>query len=157
MSEPIWCDIHVKYPASWGERPWFCDMLADALINGYDDEVEPGVWSFHGEGNYGLYDSEVEEALDWLRTHRIPFVAHSDTKYEFSADHWVYDGKADNLVTFEGDTERAMLDEATWRKIDAGEHPDFPTVEAYFTRAERGIADLEVDHLPAELPEWEPA
>lgn len=153
MSEPIWCNVSVRYPTSWGERPWFIDQLADALINGVDEQgADEGIWCIEGEGNYGLYDDEVQAVLDWMTDNRVPFVAHSDAKYEFEADHWIYDGAADNIHRFTGDSSRIMIDENTWRRITTGKHPEHRTMEEFWDAANRCINDLSIDHLPAELP-----
>lgn len=110
MSEPIWCDFYVKLPSSWGaisnDRGVFCvedawpqivKNVAWALINGDTDaDVRNDgstIWHVNGEGNYGLYDDDFQEARGRCQQHRIPYLATDDSKYEFDGSIEIYDGQ----------------------------------------------------------------
>jgi hypothetical protein len=171
MSEPIWCNVNIATPATWVDQadpndwkplPGFLAGVLldhDGLINGEHDCVTVdgrAQWSWSGEGNYGLFDSTVEEALDWCEANRVPYVATSDTKYDMTGEIRIYDGteRADGdynegVVLTEHDFntihDSSPFDDVRWKKV-----------VDYFKRLNRTVADLPIEHLPATPPEEEP-
>lgn len=173
MSEPIWCSINFKTPLGWfdddnqAEHPDFpvARVLREALLNGDDDVSlcdpgkglipnEPGlIWNFNGEGNYGLMDEDVEWALNWLREHKVPFVATDDTKYDMVGTIIVSGPGGE----FEGRwNEEVVMSEQMFRAIQkAWDHAPVGALSAitdYFDRLDVDINEMAVSHLPAVPP-----
>jgi hypothetical protein len=162
MSEPIWCDVHIVCPASWGDDPskiLGVDMLADALINGYVDcapieGTDRMRWDVNGEGNYGLGDSDVENALSWLEDHGVPYRASSDPKYEYLGEVRVFDGHNTVEDRPGGPDSQVVLDEYTFKAIVIKwEHAPAGALQAiteHFTLPD--IYEIDISHLPATAP-----
>lgn len=166
MSEPIWCTIRVKTPASWmpedpptpthygqeGEGlPMWAGGLSEALCNGSTDWTRADdtiVWDFSGEGNYGLADDDVEFWLDWLGAHHVPFYASDDSKYEFQGSWRLFDGEK---IVAQGaiGTDDLVLDRHDWAAIKSGKSWA-KTVDDYFDPPK--LDDLSIAHLPAAPP-----
>lgn len=182
MSESIWCDIFVRIPTSWdaqtyeeggepaalgggiAEYPKPIRLLADALGKGYVDQDgdDPTVWDIHGEGNYGLTDEDVTEALDWCERHAVPFVATDDGKYEIGGEFRAFDGReyvasdlahteafgvVMPLATFEGIVNR----ESTGDPVD-DDRAVIAAIRAYFAQGQPTIGQFSIDHLPEHEP-----
>lgn len=169
MSEPIWCDVSIRFPDSWNSEQ--CQVvvgaatrpsnplvagLTEALINGYVEagDEDEDVVNVHGEGNYGLYDADVAIWLDWMREHKVPFVASSDAKYEFEGETVVFDGT--NEYSGTSGVDQALLSKQEYDSIKAG-RSEFATVEAFFTVLNTSVSAFSIEHLPAGFPgddEW---
>lgn len=170
MSEPIWCNVWIKVPPSWGpEPPWFVGLASDALINGEpatlnriiertpEGEVRwverPGEWSVNGFGNYGLADSGLEVALGVCERLGVPYIASDDPGPEWSGSWVEFDGFRKRTAVYDGN--QTLLDHQTYKTIVAGES-DFDSVDEFFTFARRGIDEtldsFKLGHLPTECP-----
>jgi hypothetical protein len=149
MSEPIWCAIRFRIPESWGDDNPLIQGLSEALING-DHDLRDGVWTVAGEGNYGLYDDEVEFWLDWMRTHRVPFLASSDPKYEFDGESIVFNGLREWRGT--SGAEQALLSQSEYEAIVAG-RSEFTSVEEFFAIMNASTPAHLLAHLPDNFPE----
>jgi hypothetical protein len=168
MSEPIWCNINIATPASWVDpsddelrplRGFLAGVILDddGLINGESDVTVISAdgrahWSWNGEGNYGLYDSAVEEALDWCEANHIPYIATSDTKYDMTGEIRIFDGHESRSGEY---NEGVVLTEQDYRMIRANADLSNPWKEVvdYFERLNVAIDQLSVAHLPEFPPE----
>lgn len=146
MSEPIWCNWTSRIPEAWDAERIATD-LGYALINGQlDVETVEGVTLIEasGEGNYGLHDSDLEAVFDWHHEHRVPYIAHDETKYECKGEIRVFDGE----VVLDGRyDDGAVLDEPTYDMIANGDSADFATIDDYFAKLSIRISELSIDHL----------
>lgn len=149
MSEPIWCNIRFRIPDTWGDDNPLIRGLSEALINGETD-CRDGVWSAGGEGNYGLYDSDVEYWLDWMRKHRVPFIASSEPKYEWDGESIVNNGLQEWRGTSGAD--QALLSKQEFDAIVAGTS-EFESVEQFFTIMNASTPAHLLAHLPDQFPE----
>ncbi len=105
----------------------------------------------YGEGNYGLCDSELEEVLQFLEEWSVPYIAHDESKYDMVGSIHMFDGE----TCFQGRWDDGpVLDLQTYRKIIAGDHIDYESIEDYFAKLNRSIGELPIDHLLA--PERQP-
>jgi len=158
MSEPIWCNVTVHVPATWcldDTTPTIIDWLERALINGdtsddpvegHDNRVE---FRVNGEGNYGLFDDELEEAFDWCHEHHVPYIAHDESKYDMQGEIRWYDG-GNEVISGRFDSE-VVLTEQQWRSMQEGKF-NFATPNEYFERLSRTLSDVTIDHLPEQEP-----
>jgi len=159
MSEPIGCNISIHLPATWGtdtEKPAIVLLFENALLRGglIEPEPVPGTvgrvhWEIDGEGNYGLSDSEVEEGLDWLLEHKVPFIATDDTKYDLRGRIMHFDGVRQYDGRYDGDVVLCWED---YEAIGRRTHTMYSTVDDYFTRLTRPLSDITIGHLPTTPP-----
>lgn len=156
MGEAIWTRVTFRTPKGWGVANDLVDGLSAALINGdslidndevADDHYE---WTISGEGNYGLNDGEVEYWLDWMRQHKVPFIANDEPKYEFQGTTIVFTGERE--WAGESSSEQAVMSRSTYASIIGGTS-QFRTVDEFFrilnTRTTGGFS---IDHLPDKFP-----
>lgn len=149
MGEAIWTTVKFRIPSGWGDKNPLVDSLGDALING-ESNFDDGQWTIYGEGNYGLNDDEVEFWLDWMRDHKVPFIASDEPKYEFEGTTIVFDGEREWSGT--SSAEQATLTKTEYESIKASTS-EFRTVEEFFSILNtKSCADFPIDHLPAEFP-----
>lgn len=149
MSEPIWCYVRFRIPPTWGE-PALVEGLSEALLNGEALLGDDGEWVVNGEGNYGLYDDEIVEWLDWMRLHSVPFLASCEAKYEFEGESIVNDGSHEWSGT--SGVDQALLSKSEYAGIVTGAS-QFRTVDEFFeilnTSSTLGFS---IDHLPTDYP-----
>lgn len=162
MSEPIWCNVRIVTPKSWGEDRDAIKgvaLVSGALINGEAayivDESLPDrfMWEMAGEGNYGLSDDEVAAGLDWCREHGVPFHATSDAKYEMEGEIEVFDGERSHEREGDGDGNVVMsaMTFARMREQSEDDGEVMVLIERHFAGLP-GVASVSIAHLPAELP-----
>lgn len=160
MGEPIWCSIQAKVPATWfdGPEPGIVTMLGAALCGG-DAMTDSGdgfvTITVNGEGNYGLCDSYVEDALDWMEKHRVPYVAESEAKYDFLGEIRLHSGRARRIWTGVTSGDMVVLTEPVYKDIVTGRSSGYVSVEDYFERFGRNVDTLSIEHLPERYPEEE--
>ena len=153
MGEPIWTTVKFRIPATWGDTCALVAGLSDSLINGEATIDESEEWTIHGEGNYGLLDDQVQFFLDWMRAHKVPFIATDEPKYEFEGTTIVFDGKREWSGT--SSAEQATMTKIEHESIKAGTS-EFRTVEEFFNILNTGsCADFPINHLPDEFPDDE--
>lgn len=173
MSEPIWCTVKIKLPTSWNGpdekapfgdslvpgAPAIVELLSEALINGTDPDAEvvddATIWTVSGEGNYGLADDDVVEALSWLREYGVPHWAQDDPKYEMVGSVTLFDGET-SFDREGGESGVVVLSEPSFAAMaaqldDAGL---LAAIRAVFTLPE--LSTCSIAHLPAEYPADEP-
>jgi hypothetical protein len=152
MGEPIWCYVKLRVPDTWGRTNPLIQGLSQALINGESCIDDKGLWTFSGEGNYGLYDDEVEHWLDWMRDYKVPFVASSEAKYEFEGETIVFNG--DREWRGISGADQALLSHSEYLNIRAG-ISEFATVEEFFTVLNVSEPPHLLAHLPDKFPDDE--
>lgn len=163
MSEPIWCDITIKIPASWwpegDDKPMIVRDLWAALING-DGQHDPSgdgglIVTSNGEGNYGLHDSYVTDVLDWCEKHRVPYTASDETKYDMPGETRHFDGTNSWSGMSAADT--YVLPVHEWESMMAEAGDDHfalvRKVTAYFAKMRWSVEGADISHLPSEYPE----
>lgn len=147
MGEPIWCSVKFRTPVSWGGENDLVKGVIDSLLefDHRDDE-----WVIEGEGNYGLWDGNIQFWLDWMLKHKVPFIATSEPKYEHPGETRVFDGHG--LWCGESSADSAVLSEETYKAIQAGDS-DFSTVEQFFEILNTvTTTKFSIDHLPDKFP-----
>lgn len=167
MSEMIWTVVEFRFPASWNltdyddGAPALPAVIAEAIEGGYWDDIshdpKHNVWTISGDQNYGL--AAIDELLELLRRHRVPYVAHDETKYEFGGETQIYDGnKEGNVDQFAnvGNDSGIVMTGGQFEAIRAqfdleGAIPLIHELENFFRR-DRDITNLPIDHLPERAP-----
>lgn len=184
MSEMMGADLRFKVPLSWeGEvqlERWFTGdeqhVIRTIRMPNFEwleqidvSQPEGATYlecSWAGELNYGWYDSDGECLLEWLRNHRVPYLASCDAKYEFDGSVDFYNGNAEgDVISRTSSNAGVTLDEAEWKGLlaDAGKtgsHCEQCIVDAnrwLVDKVDEHFAAIDLDacdisHLPAEPP-----
>lgn len=117
--------------------------------------------SWSGELNYGWYDSDGECLLEWLRNHRVPYLASCDAKYEFDGSVDFYNGNPEgDVISRTSSNAGVTLDAAEWRElVDAsGKDPNVDPNRWLVGKVDEHFAAIDLDgcdisHLPEDPPE----
>lgn len=162
MSEPIWTCVQIRTPESWAtDKGYPHEYLTEienlrCYLGDWEATQEAGVdgtiWIFSGDANYGLSAETVEEALEWLLANRVPFIATSDTKYEYTGEIRVYNGNASREIHTGDYNEEVVLTRSKYKEFTSSAKSTSFAVAMYFERLDLDLKTVDISHLPTTPP-----